>query len=715
MDIALYIMRFLYRIKYQVLIGSILIATIVAYFTQFMPKKYVVSTSIYTGIVSDRGIDDDSNQRIDTKNIFENIINLTKSRGTLEKVSTRLLATNLMKGSKDVDNLYITSKNYKSLLENVPNQVLSLIDSSSVEKTINNLNQYKKAVPNNYLYGLFNWDTPFYSFNALNAIKVKRIGNSDIIQISYESTDPGITTNTVNFVKEELISTYNELRYKSTNDVIGYYERQLKLMKSKLTAMEDRLTLFNLKNKVINYPEQTKALAFALFDVEKDINIIKKDYQSSTSLLSSLDKQMETRSKLFLANTEFLKALDDISSINGKITEMEIFTDTKKKGEDKTISTFKKKLKTTENKIGRISNDINQFKYSKEGVAIQDMVDKWLEALVLKVKSKASLKVMEKSKAEMLQQQEFYSPVGTEINRREREIRVTENSYLAILRGLNLARLKQKNIQVTSANLNTISPPTFPLTSSGSKRMLLVIAAFIGTAIFITGIYLIIELLDHTLRDQYRAERLSGLPILGIFTGFKQMKFRGYIKACNRYSAAYTANRLSVFLKPKETMYVNLISIDKKEGKSFIAEHLQDYWVKKGLKVQIVNYQTDYTQDASYLLAEDFDFYEAYPVDIVLVEHPPMELCNIPNSLLQKATVNLLIANAKRAWRNSDTEYVKRLKANCEPALYLYLNNVTREVAEDFMGNLPPTTTSGSMSSKIRNMGLTASESSAVR
>ena len=40
MDITVYISRFLYRIRYQLLFGSMLVTLLVAYFTQFLPKTY---------------------------------------------------------------------------------------------------------------------------------------------------------------------------------------------------------------------------------------------------------------------------------------------------------------------------------------------------------------------------------------------------------------------------------------------------------------------------------------------------------------------------------------------------------------------------------------------------------------------------------------------------------------------------------------------------
>ena len=97
MDITVYISRFLYRIRYQLLFGSMLVTLLVAYFTQFLPKTNTLSTSIYTGIVSSSGLSEDNKTSYFEQNsTFDNIINLTKSKGTLEKVSLKLFALNMM-------------------------------------------------------------------------------------------------------------------------------------------------------------------------------------------------------------------------------------------------------------------------------------------------------------------------------------------------------------------------------------------------------------------------------------------------------------------------------------------------------------------------------------------------------------------------------------------------------------------------------------------
>ena len=286
------------------------------------------------------------------------------------------------------------------------------------------------------------------------------------------------------------------------------------------------------------------------------------------------------------------------------------------------------------------------------------------------------MKVLNERKNDFADQYKNYSPIGTRINQQEREIHVTEQSYLEVLHALNMAKMKQKNLQLTSSNLNTISDASYPLFSDKGKRFLLVVAAFIGSIIFIIGLNLVIELLDRTLRDAERARRLTGMNILGAFTGRNsQLKYRGFVKTCNRISAAYAS------------------------------------WEELGFNVKYLRVGQDIPIDASLFMAEHIDKHiqlESRP-DILIVEYPSIQQYGVPSHLLGSSQVNLLVANACRVWKNSDTELVKYLRDITEgTALYLYLNNATREAVEDFTGQLPPQTSMRSFANRMMYMGLTA-------
>ena len=713
MDITLYISRFIYRIRHQLVFGTLIITALVAYFSQFLEKKYTVTTSIYTGITSNTGLNDETRPDWQAvNNTYDNLVNLTKSRGTLENVSLKLLALNLMHGDPEIDNLYITANNYKKLIASVPEEILHLVDTASLDKTVNLFKEYKYSDSRNYLHELFNGSSAFYSYNALSSIIIRRQGNSDLIEIAYTSTDPGITWNTVKLVSEELKYSYNNLRYQTANDIVKYYEEELKKLRVQLTKQENELTDYNVKNSVINYIEQTKAIAHSFADFENRYEETRRNYESSSSIIKNLEQYMDIRTKLVKSNEEFINTLAEVSRISGKITEIETFTSDEMLSKDQELVKYREELRDAEKKIGLITNNINSYKESKEGLAIEGLVQEWLNQTLIQAKAQADLKVLNERKNDFADQYKNYSPIGTRINQQEREIHVTEQSYLEVLHALNMAKMKQKNLQLTSSNLNTISDASYPLFSDKGKRFLLVIAAFIGSIIFIIGLNLVIELLDRTLRDAERARRLTGMNILGAFTGRNsQLKYRGFVKTCNRISAAYACNRLTPYIKKGDTLCINILSLEEKEGKTFISRYFQESWEELGFNVKYLRVGQDIPIDASLFMAEHIDKHiqlESRP-DILIVEYPSIQQYGVPSHLLGSSQVNLLVANACRVWKNSDTELVKYLRDIKEgTALYLYLNNATREAVEDFTGQLPPQTSMRSFANRMMYMGLTA-------
>ena len=713
MDITLYISRFIYRIRHQLVFGTLIITALVAYFSQFLEKKYTVTTSIYTGITSNTGLNDETRPDWQAvNNTYDNLINLAKSRGTLENVSLKLLALNLMHGDPEIDNLYITANNYKKLIASVPEEILHLVDTASLDKTVNLFKEYKYSDSRNYLHELFNGSSAFYSYNALSSIIIRRQGNSDLIEIAYTSTDPGITWNTVKLVSEELKYSYNNLRYQTANDIVKYYEEELKKLRVQLNKQENELTDYNVKNSVINYIEQTKAIAHSFADFENRYEETRRNYESSSSIIKNLEQYMDIRTKLVKSNEEFINTLAEVSRISGKITEIETFTSDEMLSKDQELVKYREELRDAEKKIGLITNNINSYKESKEGLAIEGLVQEWLNQTLIQAKAQADLKVLNERKNDFADQYKNYSPIGTRINQQEREIHVTEQSYLEVLHALNMAKMKQKNLQLTSSNLNTISDASYPLFSDKGKRFLLVIAAFIGSIIFIIGLNLVIELLDRTLRDAERARRLTGMNILGAFTGRNsQLKYRGFVKTCNRISAAYACNRLTPYIKKGDTLCINILSLEEKEGKTFISRYFQESWEELGFNVKYLRVGQDIPIDASLFMAEHIDKHiqlESRP-DILIVEYPSIQQYGVPSHLLGSSQVNLLVANACRVWKNSDTELVKYLRDITEgTALYLYLNNATREAVEDFTGQLPPQTSMRSFANRMMYMGLTA-------
>lgn len=721
MDIILFISQFLYRIRYWLLWGTLFVTGLVIYFTQFLPYSYTVESSLYAGITNSTSIDGAAINYSAVNSTFDNLINIAKARGTLQKVSLRLLANSYTYGEEWKDNQYIQAKHYRQLLQMTPKEVLSLIDRKDAEKTLANLTAYRKESSSNFVYAMFNRPVAFYSAMALDEISIKRAGNSDILDIVYTSADPGITQKTVSILIDELIKAYEILRFKSTNDVIAHFERQVRLTKEALSKEEDDLMNYNVSERVINYPEETKALAGTRYEVEDRLEEAERIYEGAVALRDMLEGKMDIRAQIIRNNTNLLNELDKVSTLNQSIMEREIYTTDKNQLTDQKLQKEREALKKAENQISHISDNLNEFSFSKEGVGIQSMVEEWLIACINEAKAKAELQVLKKRQDNIFEQYVHMSPIGTQVNRKQRAISIAEDNYRTQLKGLADANLRLKNIEMSTSNLQMVAPPDFPLTDNGRKRILYILIAFIGSIIFITTYFLLIEILDRTLRDPLRSKRLSGLPVIAAFNGVNNLKYRGFLKACNRIAAAYCCRKLDKYMKPGQPAVISLLSINPGEGKSFLAKYFIEHWKSEGVRVRLVQHGIDFESDSkNYVQAEQIsDFWklnEAEQIpDIILVEYPAIQESSVPLSVLQKSDAVLLIANARRLWRNSDNTTLYPIKECLENVPFsLYLNNADRDVVESFTGELPPKMPIHSFFSRLAQLGLT-SQKAAVK
>lgn len=720
MNIISSLLRFIYRLRYWLLIGPAIATALAIYFTSNLPKTYEANTTIFTGIMSNPDMGSQKNTDWNsTNNAFDNIINLVHSRSTMERVSIRLFAQAMMKGDPKKDNLFIKAESYNNLMRIVPDDVKKLIDKNDEQQTVQNLLNYKKEDSNNFLYGLQNWFYPYYSFNALSAIGVSRLGSSDMLDIRYSCGDPGIAHQTLIFLNEEIISEYTNLQLGPSNSVIDYFENQLKLIQDQLNVREDSLTVYSIQGKIINYEEQTKQLTQISTDISNKYEQALMDFYSSRKLINNLEAQLSARTNLVKENRQFMRTLDEVALLTKKITEIEAFSD-EGSTEQANLPRYKLLLEKTEQKLYDITDKISEVQYSKEGISMDNIVTQWLGYILQNEKAKAEIGALKDRKKSIDAEFLRFTPIGPNLKKQERDIALAEESYHTILTHLAQAKLQQKNIQMISATLKVIAPPIYPLAAAGTKRKVMVIAAFFGCIAFILGFFILFELLDRTVRDKNRATRFTKAKVLGAFPGNLSLSHRGYAKENNRIASNFACNMLQNHFVAGRPTIINMISIESGEGKSYISENFREYWEEKGLAVEIITYESDFdTESRRYLTAENFDvLYKPnakFQPDVLLIEYPALRQSNVPKAFIQEADVNLFIVKSTRAWKDIDQTYLDEVSAQSLKApLYLLINFAQKFAVEDFTGQLPPYNKIRKRVFELMNLGLTTDRSTSI-
>ena len=716
MDIVIQILRFLLRIKYWLIILPVFASLTAIYFTKNLERTYIVNTTIYTGIASGYDLMSSEGQRMDwsaVDNSIDNLINIVKARTTLRKVSLRLYAQNMIYGDSLKDNNYIKAENFRHLVRITPHAVRKLIDKESIDKTIENLEKYEQADSKNFVFGLFNWFHPHYSYNSLSKISVKRLANSDMIEISYSANDPGVTYQTLLLLNREFISQYQELRFGQTNNVISYFRSELSKLGKKLKESEDSLTNYNVVNKDINYEEQTKIVAALSRDLELRYQEILLEFNSSSVLVNELESKLAEQTQMIKNNTEFLTKLSKISKIGTEVARLDPFLSDTIATNFSALSNKREELAKAEQDLKDLTTRVSNNSFTKEGIALSSFVEQWMTEIIKREKAKAELVVMDERSKNLDKQYVHFSPIGTTIKRKEREIDFTERSYLNFLTNLNSALTRQKNLQMTSATLKELNPPIFPINPIPTARKAIVMISFVGTLLFIIGIFILLEVFDRTLRDRYRAERIIGEKVIGVIPRYNSIRNRPFKSEIERISIQYLANSLVPFLHPQNKPdIINFICTDENDIINDLVAKLTDYWTERGLRIKNLT-QTELNSDSrEYILSSNVsEIYDYENEDIILVEHSPITKNTVPVGLLNEASVNILVVQSNNVWKDIDKLAFNRLRESSKKVpIFIYLVGVSNTSAEEFLGMFPPYTKFRTLSYKLFQFGLTANK-----
>ena len=723
MDIFRYIVRFLYKIRWYLVILPV-IALIIAWFmTRNMERVYDANTTIYTGMITGYTLEGTGSSNAQTN--ITNLMLIIQTDNTIHEVALRLFARCMLYGNPNKDNNYISAEHYRLLAAGVPADVKALIQNNE-DDSYGRLKAYEKPSQENYLYNLLNHH-PYFSISSITSrLKVLRLQNSDIIDIAYSANDPGICYNTLDILNKVFARQYQGLRYGETQNVIKFFEREVSKLSKVLNTAENDLISYNIRHRLINYGEQTKQLAVMDAAQQTSEHELRKNFATTEALINYLKQQLGNRQKLIESNENFTALVRDISRLQSRIANLKLMNSENSGNNSEAqleLAKAEKELAETTEKVKTLTAEIEAATYNTDtGIAAKDLIGRWLEQVLLLEQTKAELGAYELMRAKLDEQYKFYSPLGATIDRKARHIGFIEGNYMAMLNALNSARLRQRNLQMSTATLRQLNPPVFPLNAQPTNRMMILLGAFMLT-FFMTALYFfIIEMLDRTLRDRMRSERITKIPVMGCYPKESTMRYRRFNKTISDMALRQLSKALLPYFKKGQQNVLNLLSTDSGNGKSHLAEELENYWLSIGLQVRRLTYDEDFLADDSrYILAKDIKDIcpDILPDEIAIVEYPNLDDNSISPDLLNMGTINLMVTRANRTWKDVDQKALKEVEARLDEehknTLFMYLTEAQRYAVEEFVGQLPPYTKFNNFVYRMSQLGLTATENNRAK
>ena len=722
MDLFRYFVRFLYKIRWYLVILP-MIALIVAWFmTRNMERIYDTNTTIYTGMITGYNIEGGTGSAGgNSQTNITNLMLIITTDNTIHEVALRLFARCMMYGNPNKDNNYISAEHFRQLSASVPADVKGLINHNNESATYANLKAYEKPSQDNFLFGLLNYHPYFGIDNITSRLKVLQLEGSDIIDIGYSANDAGIAFNTLDILNDVFARQYQQLRYGETSNVIKFFEREVARLYRILTSAEDDLIRYNISKRIINYGEQTKQLTVLEAQQQNFRNDQLLNYTTAKALLDYLERQLGNRAQVIRSNKEFTSQVRDISRIQSRISNLKLMSSEgggNNNESQEELAKAQRDLQRATGRVTQLTRDIEAATFSTEtGVKAQDMLGRWLEQLLLLEKTKAEMTATDIMKENLDRQYFFYAPIGATLDRKERHIGFIEGNYMEMLKALNAARMRQRNLQMSTATLRVLNPPMFPLNAQPTNRLMVLLGTFMLTFMLTTLYFLIIEMLDRTLRDRMRSERITKIPVMGCFPQESNLRYRRYNKTIADMAMKQLSKALLPHFKEGQQNVLNLLSTDSGNGKSFLAQELENYWISIGLQVRRLTYDEDFlAEDSKFILAKDIKDLcpDILPDEIAIIEYPNLDDYSISPALLNMGTINLMVTRANRTWKDVDQKALNEVQAMLDEehkhTLYMYLTEATRYAVEEFVGQLPPYTKFNNFVYRMSQLGLTATE-----
>ncbi len=722
MDLFRYFVRFLYKIRWYLVILP-MIALIVAWFsTRNMERIYDTNTTIYTGMITGYNIEGGVGAAGgNSQTNITNLMLIITTDNTIHEVSLRLFARCMMYGNLNKDNNYISAEHFRQLNATVPADIKGLINHNNESATYANLKAYEKPSQDNFLFGLLNTHPYFGINNITSRLKVLQLEKSDIIDIGYSCNDAGIAYNTLDILNDVFARQYQQLRYGETSNVIKFFEREVARLYRILTSAEDDLIRYNVSKKVINYEEQTKQLTVLEAQQQNFRNDQLMNYTTAKALLDYLERQLGNRAQVIRSNKEFTSQVRDISRIQSRISNLRLMSSEgggNNNESQEELASAQRDLQRATGRVTQLTRDIEAATFSTEtGVKAQDMLGRWLEQLLLLEKTKAEMTATDIMKTDLDNQYLFYAPIGATLDRKSRHIGFIEGNYMEMLKSLNTARMRQRNLQMSTATLRVLNPPMFPLNAQPTNRLMILLGAFILTFALTTLYFLVIEMLDRTLRDRMRSERITNIPVLGCFPQESNLRYRRFNKTIADMAMKQLSKALLPNFKEGQQNVLNLLSTDSGNGKSYIAQELENYWISIGLQVRRLTYDEDFlAEDSKFILAKDIKDLcpDILPDEIAIIEYPNLDDYSIAPALLNMGTINMMVTRANRTWKDVDQKALNEVQAMLDEehknSLYMYLTEASRYAVEEFVGQLPPYTKFNNFVYRMSQLGLTATE-----
>ena len=352
-------------------------------------------------------------------------------------------------------------------------------------------------------------------------LNVELVGGSDIIEVSYESTDPELAEEVVN----SLMSIYlqQQIRSKQADPASAkeFINQQLPEIESKVGAAEAELEKFRTQNNIVDLLEEKKIIVQEIGTMNRDIATVGATYQGKRAQTTALQNQLglnlnQAVAANNLGNTPIIKStLSELAATESALAqERQRFKDS----HPNIVSLKEKKADLRESLQREISRSVGS------GVDISDgLLNRGEGTQQSVLENFINFKIEELSLAQQLssisQSRESYLRRANDLPRLEkqeqellRKVETANNTYQNLLDSLEAVELAENQ---ETGNIEIIEPAVIPQEGS-TGRLPIIALGFLSGLLFANVTALGLEWRDRTIKSIVELKKKLPFKVLGV-------------------------------------------------------------------------------------------------------------------------------------------------------------------------------------------------------
>jgi succinoglycan biosynthesis transport protein ExoP len=697
-------LRIIAQYARTILLLSVIPALLVFLLTMNQAKEFKNSTLIYTGIASTSDALGDGPVRIDNlavNNSFDNLLNLISSREILLQTGLRLLAVHLVQTAPSNE---IIGEDLFSILASTasPDFRDTYVVPNDPDSTFRRLWNDRSIVTVRRFTD--NEKLPYCPEYIEANLKMKRAGSSDMLEMTYTSFDAAVTQQTLNIITGIFITEFKSLKSEDAQSLVKFFLEEARVANDRLMVITENLKQYRISNGIINYDEQTKQLTVEEMYMNAEYRDELRKFAASQASLENLNIKLGNRAERIMESQSIIDIRSQLTTaMSEKIIAESIDPNSPRSGQLKnTVTNLKEQLSSALTKLSRLV-------HTDEGTNIALLEQQWITQYINTVEGQVRLDVLKERRGEFRSRFNTFAPLGSSLHKYERDIDVAEKEYLELLHSLNLARLRQQNLEA-STTIKVLDTPVLPMKAESSKRLLLLIGSWVVGLMLSIGGVIGLELLDRSIRTPERATIFSRLPVAAVFPDISRFSGSDEQRASLELIRKQTLRNIKLELaerKNNAAQHVIIVaSMQRGEGKSTFAGEISMSLASSGISVALLTpdtlsdtIQAEQLQTIRYSIPSDFSGVRSYMdllpkkkqriADIVVIELPAMQENEIPVRLIEASQLFLYVMRADRIWRKSDTVLLNYLSKSNSSSIRAVVNGVQLERTEEFVGELP--------------------------